>query len=289
MPFGKIFIVFVDVSCVKWPRSDRTQMFLRSGGGPSASFHGDPAMTRTALILLAASATLVPLPRSAHAAGVTLVKDGKPLATIVVARDALKADPELKPEQLSAPRSAAVKIAAAARDLQTYIAKISGAKLPISGDDKEPDGCIILVGRSELTKPFDKKIPDGLTSARAEEGLLILCQGKRLVLAGNDQPIYCGTEYAVAEFLHRLGVRWFMPGEFGDCVPKLKTIEFPEGELVQTPSFKIRNWWGSMPATNLVAEYRWKIRNKMNPDKQFRGDAGGQFRPLLAPGRPGKD
>jgi hypothetical protein len=209
------------------------------------------------------------MPHAARGANVVLVKDGKPVATIVVAKEVLKADPELKPDQLHIERSSAVKIAAAARDLQIYIEKMSGAKLPMVGDDKQPEGFLILVGRSELTKPFDKKIPDGLTPDRNEEGLLILCQGNQLVLAGNDQPIYCGSEYAVAEFLHRLGVRWFMPGEYGDYVPKRKTIEFPEGEIVQKPSFKMRNWWGPMPAAHLALEYRWKIRNKMNPMGHF--------------------
>jgi len=226
-------------------------------------------MIRTGLIALVACVSFAALPRSAHAANVTLVKDGKPLATIVVAREALKAEPKLKPDQLGALRSRAVKTASAALDLQSYIEKMTGAKLPIVGDEKEPEGVVILVGRNDLTKPFDKKIPDGLTEARAEEGLLIMCQGRRLVLAGNDQSIYCGTEYAVAEFLHRLGVRWFMPGEYGDYVPKQTTIEFPEGEIVQKPSFKIRNWWGPMPQSNLVAEFRWKIHNRMNPTANF--------------------
>ncbi len=146
-------------------------------------------MTRTFRYLFVASATLIASAVTARAAHVTLVKDGKPLASIVVAKDALKAQPELKPDQLHVARSSATKIASAARDLQTYIHKISGAKLPIVGDEKEPEGLAILVGRNKWTKPFDKKIPDGMSADRTEEGLLILCRGNRLVLAGNDQPI----------------------------------------------------------------------------------------------------
>jgi hypothetical protein len=199
----------------------------------------------------------------------TLVRDGQSQATIVVSKDALTAPPEPKLAELTAEQPAAHKVAAAAHELQDYVRKISGATLPITGDDREPAGNVILVGRSALTKPFDAKIPSGLTSARAEEGLLILCQGKRLVLAGNDEPIYRGTQYAVAELLHRLGVRWYLPGDYGEVVPKMATIEVAETEVRQRPDFKMRNWWGPMPEGNQLPEYRWKVRNKMNPMVHF--------------------
>jgi hypothetical protein len=103
------------------------------------------------------------------AAAVTLVRDGKAAAVIVVAKPALTASTELKPDKIHELQSVAGKTVAAARDLQLYIEKITGAKLPIVGDDKEPAGNAVLVGCSALTKPFDAKIPSGLTPARNEE------------------------------------------------------------------------------------------------------------------------
>ncbi len=49
---------------------------------------------------------------------------------------------------------------------------------------------------------------------------MVYATGDRLVLAGNDTDPYYGTRYAVVEFLHRLGVRWFLPGEIGQMVPE---------------------------------------------------------------------
>src|SRR5688572_29838791 len=90
---------------------------------------------------------------NASAAGLTLVKDGKPACSIILAE---------KPSQ-----GAEV----AAKELQTYIEKISGAKLEIHSDANAPEGGKILVGRSKLTDAIPAvKIPEGITPALREEG-----------------------------------------------------------------------------------------------------------------------
>ncbi len=202
-------------------------------------------------------------------AGFVVTEDGKPKATIVIAREALGAPTEPTTDQIQSAQPSTNKVAAAALDLQTYIEKISGAKLPIVSDEKDPGGAVILVGRSALTKEFDSKIPTGLTPMRNEEGYVIITKGDRLLLAGNDAPPYHGTEYAVAAFLHRLGVRWYMPGEFGDFVPKKATLEVDGLNISSRPDFKLRNWWGPQAPENRALEYRWKIRNGMNPMLHF--------------------
>jgi hypothetical protein len=202
-------------------------------------------------------------------AALPLVDNGVPKATIVVMKSALTADPEPKADATFMPQPEPSKVAAAARDLQRYIAKMTGGSLPIVSDEKEPTGPVILVGRSALTKGLDTKIPTGLTPIRDEEGFVILVQGDRLLLAGNDAGPYHGTEYAVAEFLHRQGVRWFLPGDYGEFVPKHGSVMAGDGEICQKPDFRMRNWWGGRTAEMAAAEYRWKIRNKMNPVLHF--------------------
>jgi len=153
---------------------------------------------------------------------VTIVENGIPKATIVISKSAIGVPTEPTEQTFWYPQPAPNKIAAAARDLQQYIEKMSGAKLPIVGDDQQVSGNLILVGKSAYTKPFDKKIPSGLTPVREEEGFVIIVENNIILLAGNDEPYYHGTEYAVANFLHRQGVRWYMPGEYGEFVPKKK-------------------------------------------------------------------
>ena len=128
----------------------------------------------------------------AHA--ITLVENGAPRATIVVGQAAVSpADKDV----------AAKKVNVAAHDLQDYIKKMSGATLPIVGDEADVKGSVILVGSSKLTAK--DTIPSGLTPQRKEEGFVIQAKGSRLLLAGNDAGPYHGTEYATYDLLNRLG------------------------------------------------------------------------------------
>ncbi len=184
------------------------------------------------------------------AEAMTLIQDGSAKASIVV------------------PERPHPKIKQAAEELQRYLEKISGAKMPIVTEDQAPkEGPLVVVGAGRLTQEMKIDVPSGLTHARREEGFVLVCRGNRLVLAGNNDGPYHGTEYAVYEFLNRLGVRWFMPGDFGEIVPQTKTIEFDDVTLEERPDFILRNWNHDSPLEG--RENIWKIRNKMNPVNLF--------------------
>ena len=167
----------------------------------------------------------------------TLVAEGQPRGVIVVTADAAGAVSTIGLEQANA-RKLSDKVAWAARDLQEYLEKMSGAKLPVVGDNGSiPAGVRILVGRSALTAKYDQGICSGLTNLRKEEGYAIITDGETLVLAGNDEGPYHGSEYAVSFFGHRLGVRWYMPGDFGEVVPARPTITVGPIDEVSRPDF----------------------------------------------------
>ena len=110
--------------------------------------------------------------------------------------------------------SAAQKQLLAATELQQYIEKISGARLPMVSETQEVGGAVVLVGAGKKATAMNLPIPAGVTPDRKEEGYLIYATKDVLVLAGNDEGPYVGTFYAVSEFLNRQGVRWFMPGDY---------------------------------------------------------------------------
>ncbi len=49
-----------------------------------------------------------------------------------------------------------------------------------------------------------------------------------------------GSFNAVCGFLRDLGVRWYMPGELGEIVPKAKTIDLPRIDKIVRPDFPMR-------------------------------------------------
>ena len=86
---------------------------------------------RGALVLLAAFATglsFAGLEVAAADAELFLVRDGRPAATIVTAE------------------SPGENARVAALELQEYLEKISGAKLPVATDAAAPEGTLVLVG-----------------------------------------------------------------------------------------------------------------------------------------------
>jgi hypothetical protein len=183
------------------------------------------------------------------AGGLVLVKDGQPTAAIVIAA---------KPSE---------NAQVAAEEFQRCIEKMSGARLPIVSDKQAAGpGALVLIGRSRLTDGMrGLKIPSGVTKNLREEGFAIYCRGNRLVLAGNDAEPYYGTRYAVSDVLNRLGMRWFLPGDYGEVAPKAATIEVPEMSVVERPSFPMRNFWTHSEGTMDAERDLWKVRNKMNP------------------------
>jgi hypothetical protein len=208
----------------------------------------------------------------------TLVNAGKPACSIITAE---------KPTD---------NARLGAKELQAYIEKISGAKLQIyvESDKSIPNGPRILVGRSKLTDAIpDLKIPEGLTPAFREEGYVLRCSGDTLVVAGNDAEVgdsvefrprcpnpsiasignamYLGTRYAVCDLLNRLGVRWFMPGEYGEVVPKTATLRIPELSISERPDFPMRSFFACGASGQAMTDERelWMVHNRMNPRSEF--------------------
>jgi hypothetical protein len=64
--------------------------------------------------------------------------------------------------------------------------------------------------------------------------------------------------------LHRLGVRWYMPGDLGEVVPRTATVEVRDLDVTGRPSFPMRSWWCNQTEAQAKAEGLWKLRNKMN-------------------------
>tara|TARA_B100000809_G_scaffold13283_1_gene12120 strand:- start:76 stop:2013 length:1938 start_codon:yes stop_codon:yes gene_type:complete len=189
----------------------------------------------------------------------TIVKDGKPAATIVTVSDS-------------------VETKGAVKDLQAYIEKMSGAKLPIASSATTA-GNLILVGRMPAV---DKLIPDLDKYDLGPDGFVIRMLPGKLIVTGKTDgfihpslgrfrgPTDCGTPNAVYSFLESLGCRWYMPGEDGEIVPRKRTITVPAVDLTSKPDFAGR-WIGIHTRTGQAYEdfLLWRARNRISHNTYF--------------------
>lgn len=169
---------------------------------------------------------------AAPAGALTLAKDGRLAATIVVANDAT-------PEEQTA-----------ASELAGYVEKISGARLPVFRESAAPRaGACVFVGPTRFAAAR------GLGKLAAEEWA-IRTAGGHLVLAGGRPR---GTLYAVSRFLEDVaGVHWWNP--FEESVPRQRTFAVGRLERRGRPAFRYRDIYMLYGAD----DGRFAARNRLN-------------------------
>ncbi len=193
------------------------------------------------------------------ARSITIAERGTPMATIVCTS---------KSEQTRL----------AVQDLQHYIEKISGARLPIA-DAPPADGNAILVGRMP---EVERAVPDLDDLDLGADGFVMRLRPGRLILTGQSDGFIhpslgrfrghtdAGTPNAVYAFLESLGCRWYMPGEDGDYVPRRTTLTISDVDVVNRPDFDSR-WIGIWTRSGKPYEdfLRWRARNRISHNTYF--------------------
>jgi Domain of unknown function (DUF4838)/Carbohydrate family 9 binding domain-like len=209
-------------------------------------------MKRNLCILIIAS---ILLPAAALAQGLPLVKDGASDYEILVAPDAFRITVR------------------AAKDLQHYLTKSTGAELPIRRGNALGAKPAIIVGDHPLTAKA------GIASKDMPlEGFRIKTIGTTLYIVGRDtkgsattdhwrSAPQSGTWYGVSEFLEsQLGIRWFFPGDMGEVVPKHETLTLPALDVKDGPKMTYRRmtyvWDKKTPPKRKQEVLDWKRRNR---------------------------
>jgi hypothetical protein len=170
---------------------------------------------------------------------VSLVKDGKPGASIYI--NAAELEKQGKDVQARVMRIAA-------GELQLYIEKSTGARLPIVEEMREEKGAVILVG-GDVAKQYGINVEE-----MEDEAFIVKTFDNRVLIAGRDYdsanprdpyfPAPSGTLWGVYDFLERfLGIRWYYPGELGTIIPRRDTLEISPVAYRDTPVFKKRVIW----------------------------------------------
>jgi hypothetical protein len=156
----------------------------------------------------------------------------------------------------------------AAKELADTLEKMVGARpevvtvpagglADLEGKAKADKQGLVLLG--ELAMPRlagvlgDAADTRGAFALKAERGTLLI--------AGPGEGVY----YGVIELLEQLGCRWFMPGDLGEVIPSMPTVEVREQATVQVPSFPSRHF--QMPDRD------WQMRVRCGGDS-FKGAHG---------------
>jgi len=156
-----------------------------------------------------------------------LAKDGVANAAIVYPQDNSKAK-------------------SAAEDLASYLQKITGASFPLIHDGEElPGSNLILVGPTAKTAELGVGPYTGYPHA---EKISVIRKGNCLILCGNDDETYKGTQNAVTYFLEEAGCGWFSDEELWQVVPEKATLAVKDVDLTFTPSIAGREL-GNLPNT----------------------------------------
>lgn len=162
----------------------------------------------------------------------------------------------------------------AADELVRYIEKMCGARLPVV-DAPEAGQPALLLGAAATGERAD------LSALGPEGRLLRTLEDGSLIVAGRTD---LGTLNAAYDLLHLLGVRWFMPGEVGEHVPRVDTLTVPEINESFEPSMAYRNIWSAahrLPAQQRDEYFVWQRRSHM--PGWFNGTMGHAYHNICSP------
>jgi hypothetical protein len=152
---------------------------------------------------------------------------------------------------LVVPDGAAPDVEAAVKLLRGTIRKISGADLAVVPESQGVASLLpIYIGPTRFTR--EKGV---YTQNLRSEEIALLISDSYIILAGHDgiSGPGTGTFNASVELLQRLGVRWLWPGESGEVIPRLRTIELARLDYRYAPVLQKRAMRLGQPGWDVAA------------------------------------
>jgi len=179
----------------------------------------------------------------------------------------------------------------AAGDLAEYIEKMAGAKIEIISTEQKitselarKDIPLFVIGSLALKE--NPQLQNKLDAVRKKkpvlraDAIVIKTDGNRIYLAGSNDESSC---YAVAEILRRWGCRFFMPTEFGECIPEFSRLTIGEIDYAYAPPFEVRKYWISWLG-DTTGKDKFMRLNMMNNEIVPSGHALAKYTKDIAPG-----
>jgi hypothetical protein len=148
----------------------------------------------------------------------------------------------------------------AAQSLAEYLQRISGGEFKIetlTTLGASTPGIAVGVASRFAPLPVEFKTSD---PRKSEDYLLRSHAGGVLLIGASEAAL----EYAVWDFLYRLGYRQFFPGKNWEIVPHEANLSLAVN-VIASPAYNMRvmNYGGNTWAENRIALQTWKVRNRM--------------------------
>jgi hypothetical protein len=187
---------------------------------------------------------------SAHA--VEVVRDGKPVAVIVVPAQALPVE------------------SYAAKELQYHVEASSGARLPIVAEGHDlPPGVYVYLGNCKAAATA----AGGNPSALPGNGYVVKTIGDDLFIAGRDsrgdpldRDTHEGTLFGVYDILEsQLQVRWLWPGKLGEVIPRRTDISLTPADAAVKPLLLFKEWRGGKSPGERIWLKRQRFGRSVQP------------------------
>ena len=162
----------------------------------------------------------------------------------------------------------------AAEELQRYLEKISGVKLPVVTDSERPTSREILLGDNAHLRKLKAKID---CERLGSDGFVLRTDGNRLIIAGAKPR---GTLYGVYTLLEeKLGVRWFTPEI--ETVPRTNRLSLPALNETRVPALEYREvfWTEMMRDGDFAARHRLNGHHHKLADKH--GGRSAVYQPFV--------
>ncbi len=195
---------------------------------------------------------------TSSARAVDVVRNGQPAATIVLqGADATQSGDRR--------RGGGASDAMAADVLIDWIAKMTGAELPVAGEAPQGQPAI-YVGAAAVAEGLRL---DDLDSP-SREGLRVLCDGRRVLLAGQNDT---ATVKAACRLLEHWGCRYYLDGALGEVYPSARNLSVDRLDLREQPALVYRRIWGSSWSGDTL----WKIWNGHGGLPMSTGHAWGSY------------
>lgn len=241
----------------------------------------------TILVIVTISALCTWIRAADEPSSVSIVTSGNHGVIIIPANFAARPNP---------PQPARDETLNAALELSLYVGKITGQELPVIAEGRgtyqrttnqwkfvpfasakdQP------AGKPEIHVGWTTRALKEIDKAKVEkldiDGFEIKTTTDAIFLVGHKD---WSTAYAVYTFLDEFcGVRWFMPGEMGEDVPRTPSLSVPTVEKTYEPAYQhrqysgfqfrddfLRYWWGMHQKVRARLEYHHNLFAVFDPTK----------------------